>query len=125
MDVLNAWYVKQLPAHVVIQMPDLSLMMFPMSPFRDVLKNELTPYKGHYPGDIKSDEVPAYTLPSYGLTKVPFKLDTSVTIRLSSQEKERVITLSKREGLTQSEWIRNHIMPAIRNNNISMEEKPQ
>lgn len=73
MKVRNAWYLKSLPAMVVVQLEDGRLKMFARAPFRHVREDECRPYRGHHPRECAAYPLPGYVLPLYGLSRVGAK----------------------------------------------------
>jgi hypothetical protein len=47
--VKQAWYLKQLPSHIVAELPDARLVIFRLSPFSRISEAELKPYRGYHP----------------------------------------------------------------------------
>lgn len=86
--IKRAWYVKQLPQHVVAELLDARLVMFNLTPFRKVSEAELTPYLGHHPSKCTSSVVPGYVLKHYGLEAEP-PLPTKETGGLTTWEAEQ------------------------------------
>ncbi len=67
MKIKKAWYVPQLPTYIVAELPDSELVMFRLTPFRSVTKEECIPYLGHHPYKTSGYPVPHYVLKHYGL----------------------------------------------------------
>jgi len=65
--IKKAWYVNQLPTHIVAELETDRLVMFMMTPFRKIKSDEMLPYKGHHPDKCTSYPVPNYVLRHYGL----------------------------------------------------------
>jgi hypothetical protein len=86
--IKQAWYVKQLPQHVVAELLDARLVMFRLTPFRKVGEAEFIPYLGHHPSKCTSSVVPGYVLKHYGLEAEPL-LPTKETGGLTTLEAER------------------------------------
>lgn len=120
MEIVNAWYAD--PAHVVIEFPDLSLKKFAIFPARKISPRDLRKYTGVDPSSKTLPEVPNKLLHQYGLHKKNLAVTKYVTVRLTEIEKERLVDLAMRSGKKQSDWLRPHILPALRNNVIDPEE---
>ena len=86
--IKQAWYVKQLPQHVVAELLDARLVMFRLTPFRKVEEAEFKPYMGPHPSKCTSSVVPDYVLKHYGLEAEPL-LPTKETGGLTTLEAER------------------------------------
>jgi hypothetical protein len=86
--IKQAWYVKQLPQHVVAELLDARLVMFRLTPFRKVEEAEFKPYMGPHPSKCTSSVVPGYVLKHYGLECGPL-LPTKETGGLTTLEAER------------------------------------
>lgn len=86
--IKQAWYVKQLPQHVVAELLDARLVMFRLTPFRKVEEAEFKPYMGPHPSKCTSSVVPGYVLKHYGLEAEPL-LPTKETGGLTTLEAER------------------------------------
>jgi len=86
--IKQAWYVKQLPQHVVAELLDARLVMFRLTPFRKVGEAEFIPYLGHHPSKCTSSVVPGYVLKHYGLVAEPL-LPTKETGGLTTWEAEQ------------------------------------
>jgi len=67
--IKQAWYMKQLPCHIVAELPDERLVMFRLSPFSRIFEAELKPYRGYHPSKCAAWVVPDYALKHYGLAK--------------------------------------------------------
>jgi len=67
--IKQAWYLRQLPSHIVAELPDARLVMFRLSPFSRISEAELKPYRGHHPSKCAAWVVPDYALKHYGLAK--------------------------------------------------------
>lgn len=67
MRVVNAWYVNQMPNHIVIETPEGELLFFRQTPFRKISKVDLQPYKGHHPAMCAGSLVNPYLLRFYGM----------------------------------------------------------
>ena len=66
MKIKQAWYLKQVPTHIVAELTDGRLVMFRLTPFRKVGEDELVPYQGYHPSKCASWVVPQYVLKHYG-----------------------------------------------------------
>ena len=86
--IKQAWYVKQLPQHVVAELLDARLVMFRLTPFRKVEEAEFKPYMGPHPSKCTSSVVPGYVLKHYGLVAEPL-LPTKETGGLTTWEAEQ------------------------------------
>ena len=86
--IKQAWYVKQLPQHVVAELLDARLVMFRLTPFRKVEEAEFKPYMGPHPSKCTSSVVPGYVLKHYGLECGPL-LPTKETGGLTTWEAEQ------------------------------------
>ena len=65
--VKQAWYLNQLPSHIVAELPDARLVIFRLSPFSRVSEDELKPYRGYHPSRCAAWPVPDYALKHYGM----------------------------------------------------------
>ena len=86
--IKQAWYMRQLPCHIVAELPDARLVMFRLTPFRQVEEAEFRPYMGHHPSKCTSSVVPGYVLKHYGLECGPL-LPTKETGGLTTWEAEQ------------------------------------
>ena len=105
----GAWYIKQLPNAIVIELTDGRLMTFNISPFRDIDTESLQDYKGYHPRKIKGEVVPEYIYRFYGLEKNQESLSEVIRIRLSPTEKNKLDVSAETSNLTVSEFIRDLI----------------
>ena len=67
MIVKNAWYPKQMPTKIVVELPDGSCYSADLTPFRKIRQEELQKLAIFAP--VMGDEIPEHTLRFYGLAK--------------------------------------------------------
>ena len=124
MDISNAWYLRGNDSDIVIELADLSSWTILIAPQRTISINDLTKYTGKPEPSAFGTEVSDSDLAAYGLKKFHAVKNKSGIVRLSPEEKRRLQLLARHQGLNQSDLIRQHILPTLRNNTIfQLEEK--
>lgn len=69
MKIVNAWYPRQMPTQIIVEMPDGYLGITHLTPARIVTREELQPYTGYAP-DKCADPIPvSYWRGLYGFTE--------------------------------------------------------
>lgn len=107
--VNGAWYVNQLPNHLVIELPDGRLVMAQMSPFRHLAEKDFTDYNGHHPRRCKGQPLPDYLYRFYGLERSDETANEVIHIRLTPTEKAAIQTAADGAGKTVSEFVRDWV----------------
>ncbi|MCX7950159.1 MAG: DUF1778 domain-containing protein [Treponemataceae bacterium] len=108
--VRGAWYIDQLPQHMVLELPDGTLTMVRIAPFRQITEQDFMQYKGYHPRKCKGQPLPEYMYRFYGLIKVEDDIkEETIHIRLTTAEKEAVQAAAERAGKTVSEFVRDWI----------------
>lgn len=67
MTIVNAWYPKQLPTKIAIELTDGSHHLANLTPFRAITEKDLQPLAIWFPS--MGDEIPDYTLKLYRLAR--------------------------------------------------------
>lgn len=106
MFVNNAWYVKQLPNEIVLELVDGRMVFAHMTPFRELKDSELHEYKGYHPRKCSAEPIPGYLYRFYGLEKNEEIASEWVKVRLRPSEKEKLEQAAKDAGQNVSEFIR-------------------
>ena len=104
--VNNAWYVKQLPNEIVLELVDGRMVFAHMTPFRELSDSELHEYKGYHPRKCSAEPIPGYLYRFYGLEKNEEIASEWVKVRLRPSEKERLEQAAKDANQNVSEFIR-------------------
>lgn len=104
--VNNAWYVKQLPNEIVLELVDGRMAFAHMTPFRELNDSELHEYKGYHPRKCSAEPIPGYLYRFYGLEKNEEIASEWVKVRLRPSEKERLEQAAKDANQNVSEFIR-------------------
>ena len=102
----GAWYINNLPEHIVCEMSDGALKMFSMTPLSPV--QSMTDYKGHHPRKMKGSPLPDYLYRFYGLQKNDESATEVIHVRLTPSEKAQVENWGKNQEppMTISETVR-------------------
>ena len=102
----GAWYVNNLPTHLVLELENGTLAMVNMTPFRELSEKDLGQYKGHHPRKCKGQPLPDYLYRFYGLEKSEETANEVIHIRLTPSEKTKVQTAADGQNKTLSEFVR-------------------
>lgn len=107
----GAWYINQLPNHLVIELEDNNLIMVLMTPFRQLSKVDFNDYKGHHPRKCKGQPLPDYLYRFYGLEKNDESATEVIHVRLTQTEKTKIETFAANQEpkKTTSEAVRDYI----------------
>jgi hypothetical protein len=105
----GAWYIEQLPQHIIMERTDGTLGMFRMTPFRVLTPKDITDYKGYHPRKCKGQPLPEYLYRHYGLSRNEEGLTEVIRVRLSPTEKEKLDTVAKNNDKNVSEFIREYV----------------
>lgn len=101
--VSSAWYSKQLPLHIIIDIEGSYYIAF-NTPIKKLKRSDLKPYTGHR---ASLTSLPDYLYSHYGLVldNDP-KLSVTMHIRVSNQQKEKLDAKAAELGIPTSEYIR-------------------
>jgi hypothetical protein len=102
----GAWYINQLPEHLVLELADNRLVMVRMSPFRQLANEDFLAYNGHHPRRCKGQPLPDYLYRFYGLEKSDETANEVIHVRLTPTEKTTIQTAADGAGKTVSELVR-------------------
>lgn len=105
----GAWYINQLPEHIVLELPDNTLAMVRVSPFRHLTEQDFGQYKGHHPRKCKGQPLPDYLYRFYGLEKSDETANEVIHVRLMPSEKAAIQTAADGAGKTVSEFVRDWV----------------
>ncbi len=108
----GAWYIDSLPQSIIMELADGSLVKFTMTPFRDIVEGDWTPYNGIHPRKCLGLPVPSYLLRLYGLAVASDKenvLSEVVRVRISPSEKQKLEAAASNAGETVSELLRRYV----------------
>lgn len=104
------WYLESMPEDFVAELPTGDLVTFPIIPFRLVTKEDFHYYDGPHPRKSKGKTLPSYLYKFFGLDKNTHVLSQVISIKTTSEEKEKIERIAEEEGRTVSdlvrEWIR-------------------
>jgi hypothetical protein len=107
----GAWYVEAMLDNIVTELPDSSLAMFYLTPFRPITAADLTPYLGPHPRRCKGQPLPDYLYRFYGLVKNTESATEVIHVRVTPSEKAALETyagnLDPRKSV--SEVVRDYI----------------
>lgn len=91
MKIRQAWNLKSLPLHYVVQLQDDSYKMFYITPFRDLTDKDLLEYNGHDPRSLNGQPMPTYLYPFYGLELIEDETKSeSLRVRLTPTQLAKV-----------------------------------
>jgi hypothetical protein len=109
--VNGAWYINQLPDHLVIELVDGSLKMALMTKFKPLAKDDLKPYNGHHPRKCKGQPLPDYLYRFYGLERNEESLSEVIRVRVSPSERTKLeaYAANLEPSKTVSEVVRDYI----------------
>jgi hypothetical protein len=106
MTISGAWYIDAVPGAIIAELPDGTLEMFAISPFRVVKLDNMQPYSGQHPRKLRGVPVPSNLYAYYGLTKSEETLSEVLRVRLSPSELEKLKAAADASGKTTSEFAR-------------------
>lgn len=103
----GAWYLDSLPTCAVLEKENGELAKFFITPFRELLENDLTIYTGYHPRKCKGQPLPDYLIKFYGLVKNEESSTEVIHVRLTPSEKQKLQQASGEKNT--SEFIRDYI----------------
>jgi len=106
--ISGAWYLNGLPQNIVCELPDGTLKMFYVTPFKAQKIEKMLTYKGYHPRKMKGSPLPDYLYRFYGLQKNDESATEVVHVRLTPSEKTQVENWGKNQEppMTISETVR-------------------
>lgn len=112
----GAWYINQLPQHIVLELEDGSLTKVALSPFRELTDQDFSDYKGYHPRKCKGQPLPDYLYRFYGLEKNEESLSEVVRARVTPSEKAKLkaYAANLEPPTTESELIRECVKKLIK-----------
>jgi len=105
----GAWYINQLPNHIVIELEDGTLTKVFMTPFRGITDKDFSDYKCYHPRKCKGQPLPDYLYRFYGLERSDETANEVIHVRLTPTEKARLQATANNAGKTVSEFVRGWI----------------
>lgn len=109
LQINGAWYIDNLPNHLVIELKNGNLVMVRMAPFRAITENDFMQYKGYHPRKMKGQPLPDYLYRFYGLERSNETANEVIHVRLTPTEKAKIQTVAENAGKSVSEYIRDWI----------------
>lgn len=107
--VNGAWYINQLPQHIVLELDNGSLTKVQMTPFRIISERDFSPYNGYHPRKCKGQPLPDYLYRFYGIDKNKESATEVIHIRVTPAEKAKVDAAAKNDEKSISELVRDYI----------------
>jgi len=109
--VNGAWYLNNLPYHMVIELENGDLRLAAITPMEPI-ENKLSEYNGYHPRKCSGVSVPSYLYRFYGMEKTDESSSEIIHIRISPSEKVKVDELANQNKMNTSEFVRNLIRNA-------------
>ncbi len=109
MKIAGAWYIDAYPDEIIIEKEDGSLGMFHLVPFREISDDDIRPYKGQHPREIKGQLLPIYLYKFYGLERETEILSELLRIRVSPLQLKKIQVYAKNNKTDMSKVLRDYI----------------
>jgi len=108
-DVCGAWFLADVPEHMVIELADHRMVMAPLRPEKGQTEPDFKLYDGPHPRKCKGQPVPEWQFRFYGMVRVSETASEILRVRLTPSDYKRLSESADAAGKPISDLVREWI----------------